>query len=269
MSDEEIKEAILSFGQSARRAVEAGADGVHIGGSGGYLITEFLSPFFNKRKDAWGGSPERCFRFLAEIIHAVRNQVPKGYPISIKINTHDGLGDRGVTHELADQYIRWLVELGVDGLEIATGTIGYSWMDLVYGTVAVPEFSQNVNRWLRPFAKIKLRTMANKFPLLEGWNLAQAKKIKPLLGNTKLFLVGGLRSFEQMEKIIEQGHADFISLCRPLIREPTLVRKFHEGTSTRSTCTSCNRCYGSVAAGLPVRCYYQENQKKPESKLSQ
>jgi 2,4-dienoyl-CoA reductase-like NADH-dependent reductase (Old Yellow Enzyme family) len=259
LDDVQIKQIVESFGDAARRAADSGADGVHIGGAGGYLINQFLSPFFNKRKDDWGGSPEKRFRLLAEIILEIRQRSPKGFPISVKINTSDGLGNKGITPDLADQYIDWLVKLGIEGLEIASGTVGYSYMNLVYGGVPAAEFLKLIPPWMRPFGRIKFKMMANQFPLQEGWNIENAKRIKPRLGNTKLFLVGGIRRFSQMKEIIEQGHADFISLCRPLIREPTLIRKFREGTSTRATCTNCNRCYASVAVGLPVQCYCQSS----------
>ena len=80
--------------------------------------------------------------------------------------------------------------------------------------------------------------------------------IKPVLGEkTKLFLVGGNRRLEQMEKVIEKGQVDAISMCRPFIREPYLVRQFREGKTTQAACISCNRCLGAIPNDMPVKCY--------------
>jgi len=89
MTQDQIEEAIGAFSQGARRAAEANADAVQIHAAHGYLISEFLSPFYNRRKDAWGGSDEGRFRFLKEVIQETRKVLPDTMPILIKINTND------------------------------------------------------------------------------------------------------------------------------------------------------------------------------------
>jgi 2,4-dienoyl-CoA reductase-like NADH-dependent reductase (Old Yellow Enzyme family) len=80
--------------------------------------------------------------------------------------------------------------------------------------------------------------------------------IKPVIGKVPLFLVGGLRRLSYMEEILEKGYADFISMSRPFIREPFLVKKFKEGKTRAASCVSCNKCLAAVANNMPVRCYY-------------
>ena len=108
MSTEDIHNVIGAFGKAAARAVEAGADGVRLHSAHGYLINQFLSPFFNHRNDAWGGSEENRFRLLEEIFREVKNSVPEGTPVLIKLNTHDHTPTPGLTPDVAVRYPRRL-----------------------------------------------------------------------------------------------------------------------------------------------------------------
>jgi len=255
MTIDEIHEAIHAYSEAARRAVESGADGVHISAAAGYLGHEFLSPFFNQRTDEWGGSDENRFRFLKEIILASRRKMPKDTALTVKLNVNDYTPKEGVTPDLAKKYALWLVETGIDGLEIASGTISYSSMNMWLGDVPVSDYVNMMPSYMKPLAWLVIRGWVGKYDLIEGWNLEAAKMIKAVLGETPLFLVGGLRRRDHMEEIIQKGYSDFISLCRPLIREPDLVNKFQKGEADVSSCNSCNKCIGAVLNNLPIRCY--------------
>lgn len=257
MTEQEISEAIGAFGAAARRAYESGADGIHIGGGGGYLINEFLSPFFNRRTDAWGGSDENRFRFLEEVIAAVRSSVPGDMPVTVKINAHDHTPGRGITPDLAVRYAEWLAALGISGLEIAAGTITYSNMSMWLGRVPADEYAASLPRWKRPIGRIMMKRMEGKYDLREGWNREAVRLIKPVMKGVPLFLVGGMRRVEHMEEVLRSGDAQFISMCRPFIREPLLAKKIEQGETTTAACISCNRCVGAVPNELPVRCYRQ------------
>jgi 2,4-dienoyl-CoA reductase-like NADH-dependent reductase (Old Yellow Enzyme family) len=97
--------------------------------------------------------------------------------------------------------------------------------------------------------------MVGKYDLREAYNLEAAKLIKPAVGNVPIILVGGMRKVSQMEKVIEDGHTDFISMCRPFIRDPFLVNHFWEGKTQIASCGSCNRCLAGVVNNLPALCY--------------
>jgi len=258
MTIDEIREAINWYSEAAQRAVESGADGVHIGAGAGYLVNQFLSPFFNHRTDEWGGSDENRFRFLKDIILASRRTIPKDTALTVKLNVNDYTPEEGVTPDLAKKYADWLVETGIDGLEIATGTMSYSSMNLWLGDVPVSDYARLMPSYMRPLAWFVIRGWVGKYDLTEGWNLETAKMIKAVLGETPLFLVGGLRRLHHMEEIIQNGYADFISLSRPLIREPDLVNKFQKGEAEVSSCNSCNKCTGAMLNNLPTRCYQRE-----------
>ncbi|WP_020678116.1 NADH:flavin oxidoreductase [Geopsychrobacter electrodiphilus] len=231
MGKGEIQEVISAFGDAARRASEAGADGVQIHAAHGYLINQFLSPFFNRRDDAWGGSNEKRFRILQQIFLAIKKNVTADLPVFIKLNTDDFTPQTGITPELAAIYSQWLVELGIDGIEISSGTLAYS-----------------------PLAMSRNRAEKGAFAFRENYHLAAAAEIKPVIGKVPLMLVGGMRTMAQMETILKEGQADVISLSRPFIMEPHLAKQFANGRSDKARCISCNNCLLAVRQGLPVKC---------------
>jgi 2,4-dienoyl-CoA reductase-like NADH-dependent reductase (Old Yellow Enzyme family) len=258
MAEEDIQVVIKSFGEAARRAVEAGADGVQIHAAHGYLINEFLSPFFNRRTDAWGGSEENMFRLLKEIFGEIRSALPKGMPLMIKLNTNDHTPQSGVTPTLVRKYIQWLAEMGIDAVENSCGS-GFSFMSTIRGDVPVDELAMAHTSWRKLLSRISLRGMVNKFDVYDGYNLEDSKAIKPLLEGIPVMAVGGMRKVSHMEEVLEKGYADFISICRPFIREPFLVRRIREGKTDAATCKYCNKCFAAIVHEFPLRCYYRED----------
>lgn len=256
IKEEQIHEIIRAFSMAARRAVKAGADGIQLHAAHGYLINQFLSPFFNTRNDAWGGSAENRFRFLKEIIVETKKELPEKMLLLVKLNTNDYTPQQGITPLLAKQYAQWLSEVGIDGLEISCGTPIYSFMNMCRGDVPIKEIVDGLSRWKKPVGKRILSAMVGQYDLQEGYNLEAAKMIKPVIGEVPLFLVGGLRRRSHMEDILEKGYVDFISMSRPFIREPFLVKRFKEGKDEVVSCVSCNKCLAAVAKNMLVRCYY-------------
>ena len=255
MTENEILETIKSFGAAAKRAVQAGADMIQLHAAHGYLICEFLSPFFNIRTDSWGGSDEYRFRFLKEIYQEVKNVVPEGYPVFVKLNTNDYTPKEGITPSLAAKFAKWLAELGIDAVEVSCGATNYSYMNMCRGDVPTPELVQGLSWWEKPIGKLMISKLEGRYNLEEGYNLGAAKMIKPVLGDTPLLLVGGMRKVSHMEDILKNGYADIISMSRPFIREPFLVKKIEEGKMEKVSCVSCNRCLAAVVNNLPVYCY--------------
>jgi 2,4-dienoyl-CoA reductase-like NADH-dependent reductase (Old Yellow Enzyme family) len=253
MNEEEITEIIQAFVQAGRRAVEAGADAIQLHGAHGYLISEFLSPFFNRRQDAWGGSDENRFQFVKEVIQETKRVLPGEMPVLVKLNTNDFTPKLGVNPDLAGKYVRWLTDLGVDGVELSCGT--YSSFHTIRGGIPIKEFAGMMPGWIRPIVKFQLKRMGSRCAYEEGYNLDAAKMIGAERRDVRLFLVGGMRRVAHMEDVLEQGYADYISMSRPFIREPLLVKRFMEGKQDEATCISCNNCMAALIKGLPLRCY--------------
>jgi 2,4-dienoyl-CoA reductase-like NADH-dependent reductase (Old Yellow Enzyme family) len=259
MNVEQIKEFITAYGKAARRAVEAGADGIQLHAAHGYLINQFLSPYFNRRKDDWGGSDGNRFRFLKEVVLACREHIPEKMPLGIKLNTQDFTPREGITPALAAKYAGWIKELAVDGLELSSGSTYYAAFNMSRGDVPLEDLVQGMPGWKKPLGRMALKKMLGKYDLKEGYNLDAAKLIRPRLNGTTLAVVGGFRSLAHMEETVQKGHADLISMSRPFIREPFILRKFREGKQDRVSCRSCNKCLAAAANEIPVRCFNEQN----------
>lgn len=255
MTEDDILETVSAFGAAAERAVRAGADAIQLHAAHGYLLCEFLSPYFNIRTDSWGGSDENRFRFIKAVYQTVEKVVPDDYPVMVKLNTNDYTPQEGITPTLAVTYAKWLSELGIDALEVSCGATNYSYMNMCRGNVPAKELVQSLSWWEKPIGKLMIGKLEGNYDLEEGYNREAAQMIKPVLGDVPLMLVGGMRTVAHMEDVLEANEADLISMSRPFIREPFLVNKIKEGKMEKVSCVSCNRCLAAVPNGFPVYCY--------------
>ncbi len=225
---EEVEELVAAFGDAALRAREAGFDGVHLHGAHGYLISEFNSPYGNRREDEWGGTPERRSRFLLRVVEDVRSKVGRDYPLSIKLGVEDDMED-GLKREEGARRARELKEAAIDAIEVSCG-----FMDPKVGSS-------------RPVKGLKD----------EAYFLPLAVAVRETVGDLPLILVGGLKTPALMERMIEEGKADFISLGRSLIREPDFVHQIARGRKEAASCISCNQCRAGLGKRA-LRCYVEE-----------
>jgi 2,4-dienoyl-CoA reductase-like NADH-dependent reductase (Old Yellow Enzyme family) len=256
LSEDAIVEVIRAFVAAAARAAEAGADGVQIHAAHGYLVNEFLSPYFNRRTDAWGGPEENCFRLLKEIVTETRRALPSDMALMVKLNGCDFTPGAGITPPLAMRHAGRLAGLGVDALEVSCGTSQISPWNMCRGEVPVKELLPKFPEAQRPAVESKLLSHADKFKLTsEGYNLEAAKMMRRIASGMIVFPVGGWRSLRAMEDAVTRGDTEFVSLCRPLIREPFLVKNFHERKVQAALCNNCNKCLAALANDMPVRCY--------------
>jgi 2,4-dienoyl-CoA reductase-like NADH-dependent reductase (Old Yellow Enzyme family) len=227
---DEIADAVAAFGAGARRAAEAGFDGVHIHAANGYLISEFSSPTANRRSDEWGGAPDKRDRFALEVVRAVRAAVPESMPVTLKLGMVDATpGGLGLDESVPRA--RRLVEAGLDGLEISCGVMELA-TDSARTYVAVDR---------RRAAEDLLVHRLFSEPAEEAYFLPWARAVRAQV-DTTIVLVGGMRRTQTIDRILESGEADLIALARPLIREPDLVHQLAQGRTGRVDCTSCNLC---------------------------
>lgn len=226
MSVEEIKDVVDAFGKGASRAKEAGFDGVQIHGAHGYLLNQFLSPAFNHRTDNYGRSVENRVRILLEVLESIRRAVGRYYPVFLKINSQDFMEDGLSVEEFLEVGVI-LDRAGVDAIEVSGGTL-YSGKSIPFRKEITYEREQ---AYFRKAAK------------------ALRRKIK-----APVILVGGLRSYLLAERLVLEGFADYISLCRPFIREPHLIARWRSGDLRKATCISCNGCFGVAMSGQGIYC---------------
>jgi 2,4-dienoyl-CoA reductase-like NADH-dependent reductase (Old Yellow Enzyme family) len=214
MTVADIETAIDAFVQAAQRAHAAGFDAVELHAAHGYLLSEFISPYTNRRQDAWGGSTERRCKIIVHIIEGIKDLVGTDFPLLVKLNSEDGVPG-GLTIEESVKVARVLDAAGIDAIEVSGGI-----------------------REAQGFSSRKDISTIEE----EGYFVPAAAKIKAAVG-VPVAVVGGLRSLSLMEEIIVSGKADLISMSRPFINEPDIVLKFQRGETAKSECLSCNLCY--------------------------
>jgi 2,4-dienoyl-CoA reductase-like NADH-dependent reductase (Old Yellow Enzyme family) len=227
LTEDEIHETIHAFGEGAAVAGESGFDAVQVHGAHAYLLSQFLSPSTNLRDDMWGGPLENRLRFHRMVYENIRNAVGRDFPVLIKIGVADGFPGGLEFSEGKEAAVR-LAESGFDALEISQGLRGEKYE----GT----EFRAGIDRM-------------EKEAYFRDW----CRKIKKEV-RVPVMMVGGLRSFGLMEQIVRNGEADFISLSRPLIREPDLINIWKSQTHKHPECVSCNRCLEALYKGDHLHC---------------
>ncbi len=254
MTEEEIWATIRDFGDAAARAKEAGFDAVQIQAAHGYLISGFLSRLTNRRRDDWGGDWERRFRFLAEVYRAVRQAVGTDFPVLCKLNVDDGVWIGLRPHD-GFAAARRLAETGLDGLEISEGVFETT-LRMSRGDAPTDIVGRYRSRLARLYLRIGFGLQQPLTRFKEAYLLPHAKKLKPTLG-VPLILVGGIRRLDLAQSILDAGHADLISMARPLIREPDLPNRWLGGNGAAALCTSCNRCLAEIEQGNRLQCYLE------------
>jgi 2,4-dienoyl-CoA reductase-like NADH-dependent reductase (Old Yellow Enzyme family) len=232
MTAADIRQVIESFAAGALRAKKAGFDAVQIHAAHGYLLSEFLSPYFNRRTDEYGGPVENRSRLVLEVYRAIRDAVGPDYPVLIKLNSEDFV-EGGVKVEDMLTVAGMLQQAGIDAVEMSGGTI-----------YASGEMSS-----LRPG---RIDTPDREVYYRQAAGLFKQRLSVPLI------LVGGILSFEVAEALLTEGTADFVALCRSLIREPDLVRRWHQGDHGKARCLLCNGCLGPIMQGQGPRCILEK-----------
>ncbi|WP_319508040.1 NADH:flavin oxidoreductase [uncultured Methanolobus sp.] len=227
MTEEEVLQTIEDFANAARRAKEAGFDGVQLHVAHGFLLSNFISPYTNRRKDRWGGSTEKRTQIILDIIDRIREMIGDEFPILVKLNATDGF-PKGTKNTLdapeCVEIAKILADNGVCAIEVSGGIV---------------EAGQEM-----------FRTKISKADD-EAYYREYSRMIKEAV-DVPIILVGGIRSKAVMEKMLVEDYADMISLCRPLICEPDLVPKIRNGETEIVKCVSCNLC--SDESG--IKCNY-------------
>ena len=221
MTEEEITEMIEAFTQAAVRAKKAGFDGVQLHCAHGFLLSNFISPYTNRRTDRWGGSVENRARIVTEIVRRIKEETGGNFPILVKMNATDGFqpgtakAELGLDISQAVEISKLLEKAGVCAIEVSGG--------------------------ISEAGGVTIRTAINS-PSREAYFKDYSKKIKDAV-NIPVILVGGIRSVSVMEELLENGYADLISMSRTFISEPDLVLKLKSGEAKKARCVSCNLCF--------------------------
>jgi len=211
MTIEEINNLVIDFSEAAYRCKAAGFDGVQIQASAGFMLNKFLSPFFNRRQDIYGGSIENRVRFLSEIREAIAKKCGKDYPVFIKVSIDDLMKSdvKGLAFDEGKEIVRHLAEKGYDAIEACGGMIGETPLTADYNNG-------------QPYFK-------------EAYN-ALSKEIQ-----VSLIAIGGIRTEFDAHELINSDHVDAVAFSRPFIAEVDLVENMkNKGNSKCTTCFQCN-----------------------------
>jgi 2,4-dienoyl-CoA reductase-like NADH-dependent reductase (Old Yellow Enzyme family) len=247
MTETDISAITEEFGRAATTAVEAGFDAVEIHAAHGYLLSQFISPYTNRRRDQWGGSLEARLRFPVAVIRRVRERVGPAFPILVKMNVRDGFAG-GLEPDEAVQVARRFEDEGVDALVLSGGFMSRTPMAVMRGDVPYRELRRSLNGLLTKLAALAVaRLLVRPVPFTEAYFWPDACRVRKAV-SIPLVLVGGLRTLARIEDIVREG-IQFIAMARPFFAEPDLVRKFETGAAKASRCEPCNRCLAALAAG--------------------
>jgi len=239
MTKDEIQDVVEKFAKAAKRAKLAGFDGVQIHAAHGYLLSQFLSPYFNKRQDEYGKDIKGRSKLLLDVYLKVREEVGEEFPVIVKINCEDFLDPQMTFNEML--YVsKLLQDNGIDGIEMSGGTL--------------------ISKDLIPSRSKKI---ANKRG--EIYYLEQAKQFKQEL-SVPLILVGGIRKFDVCNELIKNNICDMVSMSRPFIREPYLIARWKQGDLRDALCESCNMCFKPALQGEGLYCYMEKKLKGKKRK---
>lgn len=256
LTEQEISRIAAAFGQAARRAREAGFDCAQIHAAHGYLLSAFLCPWTNRRRDRWGGALENRVRVISAVYDACRREAGYDFPLLIKINGRDAMR-RGLRLAEAVEMAALIEAMGFDALEVSCGIADDGWsavrgalpLDVLLEDLDIFKGSRLKGFLFRHVAKLLLRPP----PFSQAYNRDCARAIRQRTG-VPIVAVGGNTDPCIMEEILTAGDADMIGLCRALIFDPAWPRTLEQGSRQPSGCIHCNHClyYSSLA---PLRCY--------------
>jgi 2,4-dienoyl-CoA reductase-like NADH-dependent reductase (Old Yellow Enzyme family) len=285
----EIKELVAAFASGARRAREAGADGVELAGANGVLFTQFLSSGINDRKDEYGGSLENRARFALEVVAAIRAEVGSDYFLGFKISLREHMKEilpwlrHGNSLEESIQVCKWLEEAGVDCIHVSAGG------EFPHPRNPAGDFPvRDVVRTYDGLISNGLYTFRNllvfrTWPLskiwkwhwerpsrngVEGINLPDSHALKQAVG-IPVICTGGFQTASVIAAAIERGDCDGVTIARPLIANPDLVRFFERGLDRAPRpCTYCNKCLFAFVEN-PLGCYEERRFDSRKEMLQQ
>jgi 2,4-dienoyl-CoA reductase (NADPH2) len=293
MTTAQIQETVAQFAEGARRAREAGLDGVELHGANGYLITQFLSSAINDRTDEYGGPLENRARFVREVVRAIRARVGRDFHLQMKISAQEyddalalfGRGPSGNTLAESVQVCKWLVEDGIDAIHVSTGSFFPHPKNPAGADLPVEDLAKSYDTMISSgertfanfllfsglsgqFARRQWNRAAGPADEIEGKNLPDARTIKAAV-DVPVICTGGFQTASVIVKALEAGDCDAVSIARPLVANNDLVEIFRSGRDrAEKPCTYCNRCLVNVVEN-PLGCYEESRFPSREAMVAQ
>ena len=247
LKKDEIYGLVKDFGKAVNLAREAGFDCVEIHAGHGYLISQFLSPYTNRRHDEFGGLLENRMRFMRLVIEEVMRAAGDDMAVVVKVNMHDGFR-RGMQREECIKVAQELERLGVHALVLTAGFVSKAPMEVMRGAMPLKTLRYYMDMkkfwWLKAGLALGGRIVIPTRPFSEGYFLEDAKEFRAAL-KMPLIYVGGMVSKEKMEEVLGSGFVA-LQMARALVNDTDFVNKLQSGEVTRSECKHSNYCIGRM-----------------------
>ena len=263
MKPRDMEEVKNDFINAVRIASESGFDAVEVHAGHGYLISQFLSPYTNKRNDEYGGSFENRKRFMTEMLTAVREAMPSNMALIVKMNCWDGF-DSGITKEEGVLTAKAVEQCGADAVVVSGGFVSRAPMYVMRGKMPVDIMAYFIREsWKKYFVKLAGEQLIPSVPFTEGYFMEEAKRIQQAI-KMPVVLVGGMNSIATIEKAMKEGF-QWIAIARALIENTNFVNDLRNEVIEKSDCTICNYCVAKMYSG-EMTCHLHEKNLSEELK---
>lgn len=257
LKEHEIEELVRDFGRAVNMCREAGFDCVEIHAGHGYLISQFLSPYTNKRKDKYGGSLENRMRFMKMVLHEVMRCAGDDMAVVVKTNMYDGFKS-GMQEEECLTVAKEIEKCGVHAIVLSAGFVSKAPMHVMRGAMPLKTLRYYMNPWRYWWLKLGIamvgRLMIPTVPFKEAYFLDTAKHFRAAL-KLPLIYVGGLVSRKKIDEVLDSGF-ELVQMARALVHDTDFVNKMKAADETyRSGCKHSNYCIGRMYT-LEMRCHH-------------
>ena len=236
MTSNEIDELVVAFGRSALNLRSAGFEGVELHGAHGYLLTQFLSPWSNRRTDEYGGSNANRARLVARLVAEIRDVCGPDFLVGLKISADEGVPG-GIDIAMAQQLVEHLVAASAPD----------------YVAVSQGNFSPSLE-WHTPDMRFR-----------DGHFRELWRGVRDVADGVPVMAIGKIPNLEHAQAVLDAGDADLIAMTRALLADPHLVTKTSQGQTPRP-CVYCNMCWHQIHTLRPVGCFYAPD--TPESPVA-
>jgi 2,4-dienoyl-CoA reductase-like NADH-dependent reductase (Old Yellow Enzyme family) len=255
-SERDLTRITRAYVATARTLVRAGFDALELHMAHSYLISSFLAPGLNRRRDRWGGPLDNRARLGRQVARAVREEVGTEVAVTAKVSLGDGFRG-GVTTDEGLEHARLLEADGhLDALQMSGGSSLMNPMYLFRGDVPLEEFAASMPLVVRLGMKTPMgRSFMKHYPFEEAYFWERATRFRSELA-MPLMLLGGINRTDTMRRAMDAGF-DFVAMGRALLREPDLVHRLQSGTADSGICIHCNRCMPTIYSG--TRCPVAED----------
>ncbi len=258
---DELPELAKAYGNAVNMAREAGFDAVEIHAGHGYLISQFLSPYTNHRKDEYGGSLENRMRFMVEVMAEVMKAAGNDMAVLVKMNMRDGFKG-GMEIEESLKVAKRLKECGANALVLSGGFVSKAPMYVMRGAMPIKTLTHYMNcLWLKYSVKLFGKMMIPTVPFKEAYFLEDALKFRKEITDIPLVYVGGLVSREKIDEVLSNGF-DFVQMGRALLNEPDFVNRMKNESEAMCSCGHSNYCIGRMYT-IDMACHKRLKEELP------